>query len=67
MMTATMTAIEMLQVAGFVLATLFARAALVVAVILVLAAPMVLFAYTVRAVEGFWHRHHALSHARHHA
>jgi len=61
------TALEMLQVAGLVVTTLFARAALVVAVVVVLSAPLVLFAYTARAIEGAWHRHHGLRHARHHA
>jgi len=61
------TAIEMLQAAGLLVITLFARAALVVAVVVVLSAPLVLFAYTVRAIDGAWHRRHGLRHARHHA
>lgn len=61
-----MTALEMLKVAGFVLTALFARGALVVAVILVLSVPLMAYAYAARAV-GAWHRHHGLAHARHHA
>lgn len=61
------TALEMLQVAGLLVTTLFVRAALVVAVVVVLSAPLVLFAYSVRAIEGAWNRHHGLRHARHHA
>lgn len=59
-----MTAIEM---TGLVVVTLFARAALVLAAVVVLSAPVVLFAYTARAIEGAWHRRHGLRHARHHA
>jgi hypothetical protein len=61
------TAIGMLQVAGLVVTTLFARAALVVAVVVVLSMPIVLFVYTVRAIEGAWHRRHGPRHARLHA
>ncbi len=58
-----MTAIELLQVTGLVVVTLFARAALVVAGVMLLATPGILFAYGARAVTAAWHRHHAPHHA----
>jgi len=62
-----MTAIEMLQAFGLVVVALFARAALVLAAVMVLSLPVMAFAYGRRAIEGFWHRHHGLRHAHHHA
>jgi len=62
-----MTAIEMLQAFGIVAVGMFARAALVVGVIALVSVPFIAFAYVVRAAEGFWHRHHGLAHAHHHA
>jgi hypothetical protein len=62
-----MTAIEMLQVAGLVVATLFARGALVIAVIVVLSLPFMAYAHLARAAQLSWHRHHGLGHASHHA
>ena len=59
-----MTAKEMLQVAGLVVATLFARGALVVAFVMVLSVPLMAYAYAARAVQGTWHRHHLPRHAR---
>jgi hypothetical protein len=61
-----MTAIALLKTLALVLAALVGRAALVLAVIAVLAIPIVLFAYTVRAIETAWHRRHDLRHAHHH-
>lgn len=58
-----MTVIELLQVTGLVVVTLFARAALVVAGVMLLATPGILFAYGVRAATGAWHRLHAPHHA----
>jgi hypothetical protein len=49
------TALELLQTTGLVLAALLGRAALVLAAVVVLSVPIVLFAYTARAVE--WARH----------
>ena len=60
-----MTAIGMMKVAGLVVATLFARAALVVAVVMLLSLPFMAYAYGARAVGAAWHRH-ALRPARHH-
>jgi hypothetical protein len=57
-----MTAIE---IAGFVVAAVFTRAALVVAVAAVVAVPCIAYAYTARAVATFVGRHHGLLH--HHA
>ena len=62
-----MTAIQMLQTVGIALVAGFARAALLLGVVMVLSVPFMLFAYTVRSAEGFWHRHHCLLHAHHHA
>jgi hypothetical protein len=62
-----MTAIEMLQVAGLVVSILFARAALVVVVVMALSLPLMAFAYTARGVQVAWHRHHELRHAHRHA
>lgn len=61
-----MTAIGMLKVAGLLVATLVARGALVVAVIMVLSLPLIAYAYGVRAVRLAWSRHHDLGHPRHH-
>lgn len=58
-----MTIVEMLQVTGLVVATLFARAALVLAFVLVLSVPLMAYAYAARAVLGRWH--HGLHHAHH--
>jgi hypothetical protein len=60
-----MTALEMLQAFGIVLVATLSRAALVLAVVMALSVPLIVFAYTVRAAEAFWHRHHVLAH--HHA
>lgn len=60
-----MTAIEILQTLGFVLVASLARAAFLLGVIAVLSIPLVLFAYSVRAAEGVWARHH-LAPAHHH-
>lgn len=62
-----MTALALLKTFALVLAALLGRAALVLAVIAVLSVPIVLFAYTVRAIEGAWHRHHGPRHAHRHA
>jgi hypothetical protein len=62
-----MTVVEMLEVAGLVIATLFARGALVLAFALVMSVPLMAYAYAARAVQGRWRRHHGLRHARHHA
>jgi len=61
-----MTALALLQTIGLVLVALLGRAALVLAAIAVLSVPIILFAYTVRAIEGFWHRHGGLRHADRH-
>jgi len=58
-----MTALELLQTIGLVLVAALGRAALVLAAIAVLSVPIILFAYGVRAIEGFWHRHGVLCHA----
>jgi hypothetical protein len=57
------TALELLQTSGLLLVALLGRAALVLAAVAVLSAPIVLFAYTVRAVERLCERH-GLRHAR---
>jgi hypothetical protein len=49
------TTLELLQTTGLVLAALLGRAALVLAAVVVLSVPIVLCAYTARAVE--WARH----------
>lgn len=56
------TVLEFLQTSGLLLVALLARGALVLAAVAVLSVPIVLFAYTVRAVEGFCERH-GLRHA----
>lgn len=61
-----MTALALLQTFGLVLVALLGRAALVLAAIAVISVPIILFAYTVRAIEGAWHRHGALRHAHRH-
>jgi hypothetical protein len=61
------TALALLQTLGLVLVVLLGRAALVLAAIAVLSVPIILFAYTVRAVQGAWHRHVGPRHAPHHA
>jgi len=61
-----MTASQLLQVAGLVVSFLFARAALVVVVVMALSLPLMAFAYTARALQGSWHRHHGPSHHAHH-
>jgi hypothetical protein len=61
-----MTTIEMIQVAGLVVVTLLARAVLVVAGVVVLSVPAMAYAYTARAVQGAWRRHHGLRHAHRH-
>jgi hypothetical protein len=60
------TALELLQTTGLVLVALLGRVALVLLAIAVLSVPIVLFAYTVRAIEGAWTRHGAPCRARRH-
>ncbi|MBK9517762.1 MAG: hypothetical protein IPO09_10485 [Anaeromyxobacter sp.] len=60
-----MTAIEILQTLGFVLVASLARAAFLVGVIAIVSIPLVLFAYSVRAAESFWSRHHLAPAHRH--
>ena len=61
-----MTAIGMLQAAGFFVVALVARAALLVALIMVLSVPLMAYAYGARALQVAWQRHHGLRHAHHH-
>jgi hypothetical protein len=65
--TAMMTALEMLQTFGLVLAVLLGRAVLVVGVVALFSVPFVAYAYAARAVSGCWARHHRLAHAHHRA
>jgi hypothetical protein len=58
-----MTAIEIFEAFGIVAAGIVARAALVIGVILLLSVPFTVFAYTVRAAQSFWNRHHHAHHA----
>jgi len=55
-----MTAIALLQTLGAFVVGMFARAALILAVIAVVSVPVMAFAYGVRAIEGFRSRHHAV-------
>jgi hypothetical protein len=50
------TVIELLQTSGLLLVALLGRGALVLAAVMVLSVPIMLFAYSVRAAEAFCER-----------